>query len=84
MRCLSFWWAVSPYKESREYYLLRYFKSAFKEQQQTHKKISEKLSGAQYGQMTDTKQKLFVPGIKYVCEFNKVILNARINIHSHS
>jgi hypothetical protein len=30
--------------------------------------------------MTDTKQKLFVPGIKHVCYFNKAILNARINI----
>jgi hypothetical protein len=30
--------------------------------------------------MTDTKQKLFVPGIKHVCDFNKVIFNARINL----
>jgi hypothetical protein len=30
--------------------------------------------------MTDTKQKLFVQDIKSVCDSNKVILNARINI----
>jgi hypothetical protein len=54
--------------------------STFKEQQTHTKKVSQKLSSAQYGQLTDTKQKLILPGIKRVCDFNKAIFNARISM----